>query len=121
MTGNLFPGAKDLPTSEELTAILAENRHVRVERIISTGQRSPAEFWYDQEEHEWVIVLSGCGVLRFADGDELLTLKPGDYVNIPAHVKHRVESTSAEQPTVWLAVFYRDQPACSVRDFWPLE
>ena len=33
-------------------------------------------------------------------------LKPGDYVHIPAHARHRVAWTDAAQPTVWLAVHY---------------
>ena len=32
----------------------------------------------------------------------------GDFVNIPAHRKHRVEWTTVDEPTIWLAVFYRD-------------
>ncbi|NEO01320.1 MAG: cupin, partial [Moorea sp. SIO3I7] len=31
-------------------------------------------------------------------------LKPGDYLFIKAHQKHRVEYTSAEPPCIWLAV-----------------
>ena len=31
-------------------------------------------------------------------------LRPGSYVEIPAHIRHRVELTDADQPTVWLAV-----------------
>ncbi len=33
-------------------------------------------------------------------------LRPGDCINIPAHQKHRVEWTTPDEPTVWLAVFY---------------
>jgi len=46
----------DLPTTlaEELITVLASNQHVRIERIVSTGHTSPAGFWYDQSEHEWV-------------------------------------------------------------------
>ena len=49
---NLFA---DLPTDlpEELVEVLTENKHVRIERIISTGHASPDDFWYDQDEHEW--------------------------------------------------------------------
>ncbi len=35
--------------SEELVEVLAENKHVRIERIVSTGHASPDGFWYDQE------------------------------------------------------------------------
>lgn len=99
----------DLPTAlpDELTEVLASSPHVRIERIISTGHCSPEGHWYDQAEHEWVAVLTGEAVLRFEDEEAPLLLKPGDHVNIPARRKHRVESTSSTEPTVWLAVFYR--------------
>lgn len=103
---NLFT---DLPTAlpEELVTILAENQHVRIERIVSTGHASPEGFWYDQGEHEWVVVLKGEAKRVFEDG-ESVQMKPGDHVLIPAHRKHRVDWTTPDEPTVWLAVFYRD-------------
>jgi cupin 2 domain-containing protein len=102
---NLFDA---LPNSlpQEFVEALACGEHVRIERIVTTGQMSPEGFWYDQEESEWVAVLSGKAKLRF-DGDlEPITLSPGDHVLIPAHRKHRVEWTSPDEPTVWLAVFF---------------
>ena len=100
---------ENLPTllPEELITVLAENSHVRIERIVSTGHVSPEGFWYDQDEHEWVIVLKGEARLQFEDS-EPLHLTPGAHVLIPAHQKHRVAWTSQKEPTVWLAVFYRE-------------
>jgi cupin 2 domain-containing protein len=99
----------NLPDSlpAELTEVLAENQHVRIERIISTGQSSPDGFWYDQDEYEWVAVLAGESRLEFEDG-ETLSMKPGDHVLIPARRRHRVQWTTEDQPTVWLAVFFRN-------------
>jgi len=101
---NLF---NDLPSnlSEELVTVLAKNQHVRIERIVSTGHASPEGFWYDQNEHEWIIVLKGEAKLAFEVGHSV-TMKPGDNVLIPAHTRHRIEWTTAEEPTVWLAIFY---------------
>ena len=103
---NLFA---DLPVSlpEELTEVLAENERIRIERIVSTGHASPKGYWYDQEEHEWVIVLKGKAKVVF-DDDESVVMNVGDHILIPAHRKHRVEWTTPDTPTVWLAVFYRD-------------
>lgn len=102
---NLFHNIpRQLP--QELMDTLAASGQVRIERIVSRGQSSPPGFWYDQEQHEWVALLKGAASLRFAGSDELVQLTPGDYLNIPAHVKHRVESTSLSEDTVWLAVFY---------------
>lgn len=90
---------------EEFVEILASSPGVRIERIISAGHVSPPDFWYDQDEHEWVCVLRGEGHIAFDDG-EVAELKPGDWINIRAHRKHRVTYTSAEPPTIWLAVFH---------------
>ena len=102
---NLFA---DLPISlpEELADVLAESKHVRIERIVSTGQCSPAGFWYDQKQVEWVVVLKGEAKLQFEGDGEPIHMKPGDFIHIPANKKHRVEWTTPNEPTVWLAVFF---------------
>jgi len=106
ISDNLFNEIPDR-LAEELVTILAENQHVRIERIVSNGHTSLKGFWYDQEEQEWVIVLKGEATLFFEDG-ESVALKPGDHLLIPAHRRHQVEWTTPEEPTVWLAVFYRE-------------
>jgi len=102
-TANLFA---ELPVNlpEELVEKLVDTQEVRIERIVSAGHSSPQGFWYDQAESEWVVVLCGEAVLEFEDEERML--KPGDYVLIPAHRKHRVHSTSSMEPTVWLTVFF---------------
>jgi cupin 2 domain-containing protein len=89
---------------EELTTVLQEGTGVRIERIVSTGHRSPEGFWYDQDRAEWVLVLQGAARLEFEDW--VLEMRPGDFVNIPAHQKHRVAWTTPDEPTIWLAVHY---------------
>jgi len=103
---NLF---RSLPQdlSEEVTQTLVDADAVRIERIISHGQSSPDGFWYDQPEHEWVVVLTGSAQLRYEDGAAPVVMQPGDTVNIPAHRRHRVEWTTPDEPTIWLAVHYR--------------
>ena len=100
---NLF---SELPSNlpEELIDKLVDVPNIRIERIISTGHASPPGFWYDQAESEWVVVLRGEAVMTFES--ETRILKPGDFVLIPPHQKHRVNSTSQSEPTVWLAVFF---------------
>ena len=103
---NLF---ESIPSAlpEELVEVLAEGKgHIRIVRLVSRGHASPDGFWYDQDEHEWVLVLEGAAVLAFDDGSEV-RLRPGDHVNLPAHRRHRVAWTAPEKATVWLAVFYR--------------
>ncbi len=89
----------------ELIEQLAQSQHARIERIVSKGHRSPATGWYDQEQNEWVMLLKGTAILSF-DDDSSITLNPGDYINIPAHKKHKVAWTDPDTETIWLAVHY---------------
>ena len=91
---------------DELVAILLETDNLRIERIVSHGHTSPEGFWYDQREHEWVILLKGSAMLQFEGDLEPTRMKPGDFVNIPAHKRHRVFWTTPTEPTVWLAIHY---------------
>lgn len=103
--GNIFDLIpKNLEAELFQEIVTADN--VRIERILSQGQVSPALGWYDQDEHEWVMVLQGHGRLVFEDGFEI-DLETGDYLNIPAHKKHKLVWTDPAVVTVWLAVFYR--------------
>jgi cupin 2 domain-containing protein len=45
-----------------------------------------------------VIVLKGAAQIRIEN--RIVEMKPGDFVNIPAHQKHRVEWTTPDEPTV---------------------
>jgi cupin 2 domain-containing protein len=91
--------------SEENIETLLKAKNIRVERIVSRGHTSPKDFWYDQDENEWVILLNGKARLLF-DGNNIIELSAGDYINIPAHKKHRVEWSDPQVETVWLAIFY---------------
>jgi len=101
---NLFA---DLPQQmpDEVITTLLDAANVQIERIVSHGHASPEGFWYDQDDHEWVVVLKGAARLRFEDG--VMEMKAGAFINIPAHKKHRVEWTTPDGPTIWLAVHYR--------------
>jgi cupin 2 domain-containing protein len=100
--GNLFRLPDGLP-AEELFETLAGGDEVRVERIVSTGQASPEGQLFAQHNDEWVVLLRGEAELGYEDGSRL-KLGPGDYVLIPAGVRHRVQWTRADPPCIWLAV-----------------
>lgn len=91
---------------KEVVQTLIQAADVRIERIILHGHASPSGFWYDQPHTEWVIVLKGAARLQFVD--RMVEMKPGDFINIPAFIKHRVDWTTPDEPTVWLGVRYRD-------------
>lgn len=101
---NLFDQIPDHAPEEIFTELLAA-KTLRIERIVSFGQASPEGFWYEQPENEWVVLLEGFAQLRL--NDQLVSLAPGDYLHIPARLKHRVELTDPAGRTVWLAIFYQ--------------
>ena len=101
--GNLFAGL-EAQASEELFDGLLTRPGLRIERIVSTGQASAEGEWHDQSHTEWVALLSGSAVLRFEDEPAPRALRPGDWVTIPPHCRHRVEATDTREPSVWLAV-----------------
>lgn len=106
MPTNIFA---DLPRStlpEEQFSELLSRPGLRIERIVSTGQASPPDFWYDQAQAEWVLLLQGQAELRFEDTPQPVPLAVGDFVEIAAHRRHRVEWTDPGQTTVWLAIHY---------------
>jgi cupin 2 domain-containing protein len=103
---NLFSGIGHEGRAEKITALLSAP-NVRIDRIVSNGQASPPDFWWDQDWAEWVVLLTGAAGIMFEGDKTPHELRPGDYVHIPAHVRHRVEWTHKEQPTIWLAVHLR--------------
>ncbi len=92
--------------SDEIFETLLESSTLRIERIVSSGQSSPNGFWYDQESSEWILVLKGRAVIQFQGDNDAVELCEGSYINIPAHVKHRVEWTADDTETIWLAIHY---------------
>lgn len=95
---------------DELFQTLAENRHVKIERILSKGQASLPDFWYDQPQDEWIILLQGQARLQFAKDRTIITLTAGDYLFIPAHEQHRVDWTDPATISLWLAIHLYENP-----------
>jgi len=102
---NIFKHIPD-DMKEELTEVLLETKAVKIERIVSRGHSSPPGYWYDQESNEYVMLLQGSAGLLFEGQDDITIIGPGDSVNIPAHVRHRVEWTDQTEDTIWIAVYY---------------
>lgn len=102
---NLLDALPDARATE-VVDLLAEQQNakeLRIERITSAGQASAPDFWYDQDQIEWIILLSGTATIEWSDGTRT-ALSTGDSCTIPAHCRHRVAKTSS--PCVWLAVFW---------------
>ena len=101
---NLF---EQIPNAlpDECISVLLSQSNVRVERIVSRGQSTPAGQWYEQTEHEWVMVLQGSGIIEYENCRQIV-LNTGDYLYLPAHIKHRVAATAEHEYTIWLAIFW---------------
>lgn len=106
LTQNIFTEIPAEHSVSEVFEELVSAGRVKIERIISDRHSSPEGFWYDQEQDEWVMILRGSAGLVFERSDEVIKLNPGDWINIPAHKKHRVEWTDPDEKTIWLAVHY---------------
>ena len=104
--GNILAAIQTGNAGGEVFEELLGQPGLHIERIVSTGQASPAGFWYDSPRGEWVMLVSGAAGLRIAGEELARTLQPGDWLDLPAHCRHRVEWTAADRPTVWLAVHY---------------
>ncbi len=103
---NLFAELPAAALQDEQFSTLLKRSELRIERIVSTGQASPPDFWYDQPGSEWVLVVQGEAKLRFADEAEARHLKTGDFIEITPRRQHRVDWTPADQVTIWLAIHY---------------
>ena len=90
---------------EEFFEEIISNNNFKLERIVSEGHSSPDEFWYDQDKNEFVILLTGSATIEF-ENELSIDLKPGDYIIIPEHKKHRISKTDAHEKTFWLALHY---------------
>ena len=99
-TNNLFQNIpENLP--DEVFETIIKTEDVQIERIISYGHITEKTKWYEQSKNEWVVVLKGKATIQFKN-DTLHTLNEGDYLNIPAHIKHRVEWTEkTTKPSGW--------------------
>lgn len=100
---NIFANIPDTLPEELFTSLVKQDK-VHIERIVSKGHSTPSNQWYDQAQDEWVIILQGQAVLIYEQNLQTLSMAAGDSVFIPAHTKHRVEWTTPDNNTVWLAV-----------------
>lgn len=103
MKKNVFENIIIDKNKEQFFDLLKDDK-IKIEKIVSNGQSSSVNFWYEQKENEFVLILKGNAILEYEDKD--IELKEGDYINIKAFTKHRVKYTNKDEPTIWLAVFY---------------
>ncbi len=107
-TGNLFRPTPGTAAGEVFETLLV-SPGFQLERIVSTGQATPAGEWLRQDRAEWVVLVAGRATLQFEDEAAPRLLAPGDHVLIPPGRRHRVAWTDPTEPTVWLALHYPDR------------
>ena len=99
---NIFDGVPARADAEIFSEVLSRDG-LRIERIVSTGQFTPADKPHRQGHDEWVLLLAGSAGLRI-EGEGERNLRPGDHVLIAAHRTHWVTWTAKDEPTIWLAI-----------------
>ena len=104
LVSNLFDDLAVRGAGEIFTELLVRD-DVRIERIVSTGQSTPADKPHRQQHDEWVLLVAGSAGLRI-EGESERRLRPGDYVLIAAHRDHWVTWTAKDEPTIWLAIHF---------------
>ncbi len=110
--GSLFADIpRKLPT--EISTVLAAGDDARIERIVSRGHTTPPGEWHEQDEDEWVLLVTGAARLDLVNG-ESISLGPGDWINLPAGLQHRVSWTTPDIETIWLTVFYPPRAASAI-------
>lgn len=102
--------------ADEIVTKLASGTAFHFEHIASHGAASPSRFWYDQDDPEWVALIRGSATIEFPDGS--LHLHAGDSLEIPAHLKHRVSSTSHD--AIWLALHFQPEGGSGERKSRPV-
>ncbi len=99
---NIFD-IKEIISNKEVIETILEAKNIQVERIVSNGEVSPKDFWYNQDNDEWVCLIQGTAILEFEEEEEV-KLKEGDYLLIPAYKKHRVSFLSKEPNCIWITI-----------------
>ncbi len=97
---NIFDIEK-IPENEELLEILEENKNVKIERIISTGQTTE---WMSDEKKEFVILVQGKAAIEFKD--RKVYLEKGDTLLIEEKEFHRVSYTSRNPHCIWICIYF---------------
>ncbi|RLD61847.1 MAG: cupin [Bacteroidetes bacterium] len=101
--GNIFIDNGIKNEGEESFETLFTSENALIEKIITYGKIATPGNWYDQDKDEWVLLIQGEATLEFTN-NQLIKLKKGDYLFIPAHVKHRLLITSKKPNCIWLAI-----------------
>ena len=96
---NLLEIEKIPSLNEEIFITLFQHKNVKIEKIVSNTIKTPKSFLEDKDE--FVVLLKGCAKLKIEN--EIVKLKSGDYVFIPANTPHTLIKT--KKTAVWLAIY----------------
>ena len=94
-------------SSKEYFEDIFVHDNIKIEKIYSSGQFTPAGKWLKEDVNEFVYVVEGCAIINFKEENKIYTLKKGDYFLIPECTEHRIESTDSENITTWLTIHFK--------------
>lgn len=102
---NVYKGLPSAKVKEAVEKIVS-GKGVKIERITSLGQATKQGKWLKSRRNEWVILLKGKAKLSFRLDGNLVEMRPGDHIFIPAGTSHRVDWTTSKEKSVWVAVLF---------------
>jgi cupin 2 domain-containing protein len=101
--GNILTDPLLNPKDPESFEELVKTNDLLIERIVTGKKFQTPGPWYDQNHDEWVLMVKGIAELEF-ENNEIIRVKEGDYIFIPAKKRHRVRSVKHDQDCIWLAI-----------------
>jgi cupin 2 domain-containing protein len=88
---------------QEIEKVLFENNQIKIKEIQSLGVASAPNFFYKQQDDEYVLIKKGIATLEIEG--KLVDLKEGDHLLIKKNISHRVNFTS--QDCIWYCIFIK--------------
>lgn len=102
---NYYSGFTPDPVLENYSKLLS-GKNFQLEKITSSGYKTPDDKWLIEDTNEFVMLLKGKAELLIEDGQKI-KLTEGDYFVIPKNTKHKVIRTSRKPLCYWLTIHYK--------------
>lgn len=90
-------------SKSEFFETLIDSKNIKIERIVSKGNSDSPDFWYNQQQDEWVILIQGTAKIAF-ENEETISIVAGEHLFIPKFKKHKIVETSTQPECIWIGV-----------------
>jgi|SRR5580693_1088175 cupin 2 domain-containing protein len=107
MVRNIFRDVTPASKEPQVTTI-AENRNIKIQRVVASGQSSKAGLFCPQEDNDLLVLLQGNLILDYENGRRV-NMAAGDYIFTAPKENNRVAETSHEEETIWIKFSFHGQ------------